>query len=97
MYKQIIFVLLVSFAVSQLCPAKVLAQCEDDAKKGKTHFIQHSLPVRKLPRKEERISLLISTVSSTSSAPGRIAGLVSVISPRSKVGRLRDVTSSTRS
>ena len=97
MYKQLIFVLLVSLAVSQLCPAKVLAQCEDDAKKGKPLLIQHLLPARKLPRRRDTISPPISTASSTSSAPGKTAGLVSAISPRSKDGRSRDATSSTRS
>jgi hypothetical protein len=94
MYKQLVLVLLVCLAVSQLCPSKVLTKCEDDVKKGKIKLIQLTDNVKKLLKKRVMTNKLMSTVLSTSSVPKRIAGPAFVTSPRRKAGRSRDAISS---
>lgn len=75
MIKQIVFVLLIAVILAQdLCPQKLIIECEKDAELGTHCSIQPINHVKRQLRKKELIKLLISTVSSISSVPGKIAG-----------------------
>ena len=93
MFKQLVLVLLVAVALSQICPAKVIQQCQADIQKGTPSPTQPSTSAKKPLRKREPINKPTSTVSNTSFPPGRTAGPASVKLQRKKDGRSRDVTS----
>ena len=93
MFKQLVLVLLVAVTLSQICPAKVIQQCQADIQKGTPSPTQPSISARKPPRKREPINKPTSTASNTSSPPGKTAGPASAKLPRRKDGRSRDATS----
>lgn len=94
MIKQIIFVLLISLIFAQdLCPSKLIAECEKDAELGNRSLIQLINHVTRLPRRREPTRLPTSTASSSFSVPRRTAGPASARSPKRKDGRSRDALS----
>ena len=63
MLKQIIFVLLIALIFAQeICPQKLILDCEKDAELGISYSIQPTKPAKRLPRKRVPTRPLISTV-----------------------------------
>jgi hypothetical protein len=63
MLKQIIFVLLIALVFTEdICPQKLMMDCEKDAELGISYFIQPTSPAKRLPRRRVLTRLPISTV-----------------------------------